>query len=405
MNKRILTTLSALLLSTSLTSVALAEDAAPNYKDTLSGNWNGVRDTLSQKGVDIEGAYTVDGWSNVSGGVKRGSTVLDNLLISASINGEKLYGLKGSSMYASFLNNNGGKPGAEYVGNVQGIDNIEVGARTAKIYEAWIEQNFADDQFSLRAGLYDLNSEFYVTEAAGLFLNPTFGMTTEFGQTGQNAPSVFPTTSVGVRAKWQPNDKYYLQAVVLDGVPGDPNNPQGTHIQFNDEDGYLLVAETGYSFDFAKLSVGGWTYTEEFDDLTEVDGNGNPVQRHDYGIYGQAERQFSENITGFVRAGTANNDINQTEFGWDVGIVLSKIVPNREDSQLGFAVSGTQNSSKYRDSVGNSDSAETGLELTYSDNLTPWIRVQPDVQYTINPGTDPALDDALTLGLRVEFTL
>ncbi|MCE3232655.1 MAG: porin [Rickettsiaceae bacterium] len=406
MNKQILTALSAVLLTTSLTAIsAKAEDEAPNYQDTLTGDWGDYRTKLYNEGINIEGSYKVDGWSNTSGGLKRHGSVLDNLLISATLDGEKLYGVKGSSVFVSFINNNGGKPGAEHVGNVQGVDNIEVPARTAKIFEAWVEQNFMDDQFSLRAGLYDLNTEFYYTESAGLFLNPTFGMTTELAQTGQNGPSVFPTASVGLRAKWQPNDKYYLQAVVLDGVPGDPNNPQGTHVQFNNGDGALIVAETGYSFDFAKVSVGGWTYTEKFDDLTEIDANGNPIKRHDYGVYGQIEKEIAENITGFVRAGTANGDINQTSFGWDTGIVFSKIVPGREDSQLGFAISGTHNSDKYKTVAAPADYNETGFELTYSDQLTPWLRIQPDIQYTANPGTDPSLDDSLLVGLRLEVDL
>jgi porin len=35
--------------------------------------------------------------------------------------------------------------------------------------------------------------------------------------------------------------------------------------------------------------------------------------------------------------------------------------------------------------------------------VTEWLTVQPDVQYVVNPGTDPALDDALVVGLRFEI--
>ena len=51
-----------------------------------------------------------------------------------------------------------------------------------------------------------------------------------------------------------------------------------------------------------------------------------------------------------------------------------------------------------------SESFETGFELTYSDNLTPWLAIQPDVQYILNPGTDPAADNALLLGTRLTLT-
>lgn len=45
--------------------------------------------------------------------------------------------------------------------------------------------------------------------------------------------------------------------------------------------------------------------------------------------------------------------------------------------------------------------AETAIELTYSDTLTRRISVQPDIQYIVNPGTDPALDDAVIIGGRL----
>ena len=44
------------------------------------------------------------------------------------------------------------------------------------------------------------------------------------------------------------------------------------------------------------------------------------------------------------------------------------------------------------------------IELTYSTQLTDWLRVQPDVQYVINPGADRSLDNALVIGIRFEFS-
>ena len=36
--------------------------------------------------------------------------------------------------------------------------------------------------------------------------------------------------------------------------------------------------------------------------------------------------------------------------------------------------------------------------------LQPWLEVQPDLQYVVHPGTDPALDDALVAGVRLEIS-
>ncbi|MBV1901189.1 MAG: carbohydrate porin [Kordiimonadaceae bacterium] len=46
---------------------------------------------------------------------------------------------------------------------------------------------------------------------------------------------------------------------------------------------------------------------------------------------------------------------------------------------------------------------ETALELTYQVEATPWLSLQPDVQYIINPLE--GVKNTLTIGLRAIFTL
>jgi len=46
---------------------------------------------------------------------------------------------------------------------------------------------------------------------------------------------------------------------------------------------------------------------------------------------------------------------------------------------------------------------ETVIEATYARELTPWLSVQPDLQYVINPGVGPDTRNALVMGLRVSI--
>lgn len=66
------------------------------------------------------------------------------------------------------------------------MDNIEtpVNGNTTKLFQAWLQQTFLDERASVLAGLYDLNSEFYVTDSASMFTHPTFGIGAEFAGTG-----------------------------------------------------------------------------------------------------------------------------------------------------------------------------------------------------------------------------
>lgn len=387
-----------------ITSAAISSSAyANNYQGNLTGDWAGNRTTLSDAGIEFEAVYTADFMSNLSGGIRQGSDYMGNLDITATFDGEKLYGVEGQTIFLYFLNNHGGTFDATNVGSVQGLNNIETGRpHTSKLYEAWIQQNFWDDELSFLAGLYDLNSEFYVTESSGLFLNSTFGIGTEMAQSGANGPSIFPTTSVAFRAKWQPNDRAYLMGAVLDGVSGDPGDPRGTQISLGHGDGELYAVEGGYTFDFARLALGGWYYTAKAADLNTASTH------HNNGIYAMAEKEVFDGGTAFARFGVANEDVNQSDYAWAAGLLIEQPIASREDSQLGIAVSGAHNSDPFKQANPGVDSSEVGFELTYSDQLTPWLRIQPDVQYTINPGTVGTsaanISDSWVAGARVEIT-
>jgi porin len=46
-------------------------------------------------------------------------------------------------------------------------------------------------------------------------------------------------------------------------------------------------------------------------------------------------------------------------------------------------------------------SGETTWEMFYRVQLTPWLAVQPDLQYVVNPGG--VGENALAAGLRLDF--
>ena len=55
-----------------------------------------------------------------------------------------------------------------------------------------------------------------------------------------------------------------------------------------------------------------------------------------------------------------------------------------------------------RDAGAATTAAETALELTWRVPLREHVVLQPDLQYVIDPDTDPTIDDAFVAMLRVE---
>ena len=76
-----------------------------------------------------------------------------------------------------------------------------------------------------------------------------------------------------------------------------------------------------------------------------------------------------------------------------------------ETSRWGLAVARAQLGRTARRAAAPArlDKHETIIELTYARAVTDWLTVQPDVQYIINPGWDPALGNALVGGVRLNF--
>ena len=381
--------------------------------DTLTGDWGGVRSRLSERGVTLDVVLKSDVLSNLSGGLKRGTRYMDNWDVKLLANTDQLWGWSNTRAFVQLISNHGGKLNRTHVGSFMGVDNIEVNTNTTKFFHAWLEADFFDEQFSVLAGLYPVDSQFYVTDATGVFLHPAGGMAAEVAQTGVNGPSIFPTSSFGVRAIWRPTSQFYFQAALVDGVPGDPNNPRGTHIRFDRGDGTLAIMETGFrpAEEISKYAVGFWRYTPRFDDHVDVDASGNPVRRVNRGAYFLAEQTVfrekenaSQGLTLFFRYGVANGDINTLDYSYSLGLRYKGLWPGRDEDELGVGLIRGHAGVKFRQAAATPLAThETALEITYRAKIARWLAVQPTVQRIVNPGFDVALGDAWVAGARFEI--
>lgn len=384
---------------------AFAGDEKPSYiQNKLTGNWNGYRDKFAEAGVTFDLYYKLDAWRNFSGGVKTGNQMLDNLDVKMTVDGEKAADLSGTTFFLYLLNNNGGKPN-RLVGSNGGITNIEVPVRSPKIYEAWVQKEFRDGTISVLAGLHDLNSEFYVTNTSGIFLNPTYGIGTEASATGDMGPSIFPYTSAALRICLHTTKNVYLMGAVFDGVPSNPNHPRGTHVNFGNKNGALLIAEGGIQDDnIGHFAAGFWDYTAKRPDLVTP-----AIGQNSHGGYFLADKSvYKDNekeISVFGRLGLTAGDVEHFESSWSAGAVFNGFVPSRHDGQIGVAISQNTNSDKYMTANTPLKRSETQVELTYKDKILPWMNIQPDIQYTQNPGTSPTAKNAFTAGIRFGIDL
>jgi len=358
-----------------------------------------------------EVTYTADVAGTVRGGAAHAGRALDNLDVIVDGDLGKLVGWRGATVHGYLLNNSGGMPN-DLAGTLQGVDNIEVGRPRARLYELWLQARFAGERGSALAGLYDLNSEFYATDASGLLLAPPFGIGSEFASTGPNGPSIFPSTALAVRVKLEGGRGRYAQAAVLNAHAGTLGDPDGPSTEF--DNGALVIAEAGMG-DSWRLAAGGWFYTERQPDLRILDADGEPALSKARGGYLLAEYPFVDGgetgrtVRGFARLGFSDGDTTPFSSGWQAGVLVERVFASRPDSAFSIGAEQGRLSSKQRANTLDAGlvpaGAESSVEITYSDKVAPRVALQPDLQVIRRAGGDQDARTVVVMALRMTIAL
>jgi porin len=412
-----------------ITGIVMAGTTAVQAQDATDANG-----ASSKSAATVTVVYDGDGFSGVAGGVRRGEVYLGTLNVELSLDGTRLFGWPGMSAYVGAVWIHGGQPDA-FTDDAQGVSNL-TGPSAVRVEEAWMQVSVFANRFSVLAGRYDLNTEFYRTQSAGLFVNSSFGVGPEFSQSGQAGPSIFPSTAIGARLAFKPTPNGVVRTAVFDGAPVD--RPGGVAAVFKRGDGVLLLGEAAFlkrptsaeqpppriRFRIgrasglppyeAKVAVGGWYYTATFPDLSEAAGNGKPMAHSGSGgLYAVADRVLARargddhrQLSAFAEAGLGDQRVNRFRAYVGTGLVATGLLSSRPSDELGLALAWARNGSHFMQMQEQSgmptNRAETAIELTYLSQIATRFALQPDVQYIVHPGTMPSVKNACALQLRFE---
>ncbi|HET7884369.1 MAG TPA: carbohydrate porin [Acetobacteraceae bacterium] len=420
------------------------------HRDTLTGDWGGLRTVLADHGIAVTASYTAELWANVQGGLKQGSAYDGLFLPQVDVDLDKLLGWQGASFRVSMIQGHGPALSPGWVGNLMNVSNLVVIPPATRLYNLWLQQNLFDDKLSLRLGMMNVDAEFVVSQTASVFMNGTFGWPEWAAADLPGGGPAYPLSAPGVRVKLQPEKEgFYAMAAVFSGDPtghGGSNNPAtplptGTVISFTG--GAFFIAETGYAVNQDKdakgpplaLKLGTWYHnSDRFQDqrfdvlgisLASPASAGIPREHAgNWGIYGIADvtlyQAEGSSLSAFVRMAGSPGDRNLVQLYMDAGLAYKGLIPSRSDDTAGIAIGYTRIGANARgldhdtQFFGNPlfpiRSQEVVLELTYQAQLTPWLLLQPDLQRIFNPGGHvPNPDgsirrDALVLGLRSTIT-
>jgi porin len=381
-HRRLLAGVASLVVVSAAAHAASAQDATP-------------------PALSLSGRETVDFWDNAAGGVRTGGVILNKAQIEATLDGDAI-GLPGVIFQAQVFRTDGASLSAR-VGDIQTVSNIEAGPMT-RLFEAWVEKTFGGDNhsLSLRAGLMDLNADFDSIDVASAFINSSHGIGPDLSRSGVNGPSIFPVSSLGLRAVWSPSKAWALKAAVFDGVSGDPADPAAfVRVRLRGDDGVLAIAEADYHLSGdTTLQVGAWGYSQPLPAIGNPGGQGR-----DRGAYASLAGPIpnADGWSGWLRAGLADDTSQIVDGYMGAGLVRKSPLSSRPDDQLGIAVAHAVTGAPAQAAL-HLNPAETTIEAFYQLQVRKTVSIQPDIQYVVEPTGHSGAHNALAVGLRFAFT-
>ena len=415
-------------------------------RDTLTGDWGGLRTNLEAAGVNFGLEEQSELWGNLAGGLRRGG-VYDGLLTpNLTLDLEKLVGWQGAKFFVNAFQIHGRGPSANLVGNQQLLSNIEA-TRGTKLFDLWLEQTLVEGRLIIRIGQEGANDEMMITQYGAVFLNSSFGFP---GLPAADLPSGgpnYPLATPFVRVAFHATDNVTMVGAVFNGDPAPPGigDPQerdasGTAFRFNGHS--LSFAELWYSANQGDNAVGlpaiyklgAWYSSARFADQF-YDINGLPLaapgssgipRSHsgDFAIYGIVDQMIwrrsgttDQGIGAFLQVMGSPGGYNVSNLFVEGGIAWKGPFAGHDKDIAAFGVSYLGISPAARrfaasvisltGSGSSYSSNETVFEATYLYQATTWLSLQPDAQYVINPGagiptseSHTPLKNAFVLGVR-----
>ena len=406
----------------------------------------GIRTTLGRYGIGLSATYIGEALGNVSGGTKRSSIYEGRLDLEFDADLEKLAGLPGLTVHANAYQIHGRGLSGCCIRNFNTVSEIEATPST-RLFELWAEQTVFDGKLAIRIGQLAADTEFLVSQYAGLFVNATFGFPTITAADLPSGGPAYPLATPGVRIKVMPTEELTVLAAVFNGDPAGPgsNDPQrrsASGTRFRTSDPPLVMAEVAYSYNQGKgsglpgtVKLGGWQHFGRFDDqrfgtdgLSLADPNGTGIARRTRGsggIYAVIDQlvyrepgTVDQGLGAFARISGSPASDSLVSFYADGGLTYKGLIPGRVNDTAGISAAYVQVSPAARNldrdqgRFGEAGfpvrSTEVLIAASYQAEVITGFTLQPEVQYVIRPGANAqnprdlskTIGNATIVGLR-----
>lgn len=399
----------------------------------LLGDWSGRRLWLQDRGLDLQLGYTGEFAFNVTGGIRQEAAYTDQYVAGATLDLERLAGLKGTTFQLTLTARTGRNLSDDVsLGTLQQVQEVHGRGQTLRLTQLWVNQRLFDGRIDWKLGRMTFGEDFASFPCE--FENLTF-----CGAAPGNLVPGFiynwPVSQWATRLRYNVDGFGYVQAGAYDVNPKYAStNDTLLPVFFNGSTGVLIPVELAWLPRLrgelpGSYKIGAWYDTSVVNDVVS-DINGTPYaltglpprrQQGRAGGYLSIVQQLTplsssetrRGLSVFLNAVIASDRSSTTDNQVAAGMVYTGPFRSRPDDDVGFAVGMTRINSRIAatQSLVNSlglgpvavQGAEFPFELHYTFRPRNGFLLRPSLQYVINPGGTGANPNALVLGFTTSI--
>lgn len=419
------------------------KDVSPPVEHLL-GDLGGVRTNWENHGIYLLLDATTEFASNVSGGVKRGSTFANQIGLEADIDWQRLAGFVGLSTHVILVNRSGSSDSHLFGDDFLPVQEIYGSGGNVAIHlvSAYVEQSLLGRRLDLAAGRMNVENDFASSPLYCQFMNNALCGDPKALPGGDIGHSAFPDAVWAARVRVRPAPTTYLQAGIYEanqGLYSDASFRSGFKFDTSQDSGVYLPIEAayeplvgpsrlpghykiGFGYDTSRFS-GTFASQPGAAILPGLQPSRRTGNTQAWILLDQMIiRQGPSDIDGIiVLAGFVRNDPNNSPYAEQVfaGVLDRGFWPARPHDAIGLLVTHNTASPVLRRvqsleaalglPFSNGASApqmnETVVELNYDIHVAQGLTFRPELQYVRHPNAQSNIRDAVVLGFKahVEF--
>jgi porin len=386
------------------------------------------RSTLKHEGIELQANYLSEAAGNITGGQDRLVREAGQLTLGAGIDMESFFAIRGGAFQMTLTWRRGSNLASDAGLNTLELVQANYGrGQTARVTQFWYQQAFAGDRIDVKLGRLTTGEDSAAFSCD--FMNLSF--------CGARPGSVvsdywfnWPVSQWGMRWRYR-GPSGYSQIGVYEV---NPKNLEETFTigRFSGATGVLIPIEGALTPTLGAnnlpgtYKIGAWYDTSSAGDIF-LNVNGAPravtglkaLERHGrYGVYAQVRQQLTGRFDGeeasglavFLNVVQAERRTGRLDSQIGVGLTYTDPLHRGAHEQVGIAIGRThvnRRAAAY-DRIERANSpgpqSEYLAEFNFRYEATPWLTLQPNVQYIVSPDGNDELEDVAIVGLRTTFS-